>query len=161
MGERRSEVVLRRRCRRLLRELGMRPPLSVEALAERFAEHRRRPIFFEAYPLPIPGPSAVTFAEPGGDVVFYQAVAGKALSRHYMTHELAHLLLDHDPRDVHDIHLADRTVYVSPAEWEAETVATIILEWSMIFDELPRRLPASPALERVQRAFTLHRRGWM
>jgi hypothetical protein len=50
------ERVLRRRCRRLLRDLDIRPPLDVPALCGRLAERRRRPIRLIPYPIEVHGP---------------------------------------------------------------------------------------------------------
>ena len=51
-----GERELRRRCRKLLNELDIRPPLDVHELCRRVGEQRGKPIRPVAHPIPVPGP---------------------------------------------------------------------------------------------------------
>jgi hypothetical protein len=117
---------------------------------------------FKPYDLPVPGPFAVTWVDPRADVILYPNVAWEIRQDHCKAHELGHLFAGHPPELIHGVHRHRRTKYDSTEEWEAEVIASIILGWAMA----PRaaREPdgrRAPSFERVQRAFTLHRRDWL
>ena len=65
-GEKERPVVrereLRRRCRTLLNELDIRPPLDVVELCRRVGESRGKPIRLVSHPIPVPGPFGVWVA---------------------------------------------------------------------------------------------------
>lgn len=67
-----SDRKLRRRCRALLRELDIRPPLEVRELCARLADRRGRPIRLVAHPIKVPGPFGLWFMTQSMDVIFYQ-----------------------------------------------------------------------------------------
>ncbi|MGH3512520.1 MAG: hypothetical protein ACRDS0_34725 [Pseudonocardiaceae bacterium] len=161
-NRRRHEMALRRQCRELLRALDVRAPLDVEEFGRRFGEYRGRPVLFGAYDIPVPGPSAVTHVDPHADVVLYPAAAGQIRQTHCKIHELAHLVAGHPPELIRGIHLYRRTNFDSVEEWEAEVVASIILEWAMVCTAVSAAI-GRPSFDggRVERAFTLHRRGWL
>lgn len=170
-----SERQLRRRCRDLLRELGMRPPLDVTEMCHRLAAHRGRPILLMAYPIPVPGPFGIWLSTSRADHIVYQEQTTRQHQDHIVVHELGHMIADHrsdeedddllqmlypslDPETVR--RALRRTSYDNAQEREAETVATIILEWASVLDPLTPRLPLSQAGRRVHDGLG-DRMGWM
>lgn len=170
-----SERHLRRRCRDLLRELDVRPPLEVAALCERLAARRGRPIYLTPYPIPVPGPFGVWLATSRADHIVYQDQTTRRHQDHIIVHELGHMIAHHrsdeeddelllmlypslDPDSVR--RALRRTSYDSAQEHEAETVATIILQWASVLDPLTSRLPLSPAGQRMHDGLG-ERMGWL
>jgi hypothetical protein len=149
-----NEGQLRVRCRNLLRDLDIRPPLDVAQLCARIGGYRGRPIHLVEWPLAIPGPFGLSFeaALPDGvgDVIAYQRDTSKWHQDHIVLHELGHILTDYrgDDDGEDGSGVADflaiaatlpagsirrrfrRTCYDSPGEREAELIATIIMEWA-------------------------------
>ena len=137
------ERELRRRCRRMLNELGIRPPFDVGELCRVLGERRGRPIRLIEHRMPVPGPFGAWIATGTADYIIYQADTSKPHQRHIILHELGHMLAGHtatadDPGLSADAAPADlepqavrqallRTSYDTDHEREAETVATIIL----------------------------------
>jgi Zn-dependent peptidase ImmA (M78 family) len=168
-----SERELRRRCRGLLRELDVQPPLDVHEFCARLAVVRGRPIKLIPYPLWADGPFGLWFKGRSTDFIVYQEHTTKPHQRHIILHEVGHILADH-PSDESPDGLCDllgaslpeppgtlrcRTSYDQREEREAETVATIILEWASILDAM--RLPqSSDAAEGVDAALS-DRLGWL
>ncbi|MFE0027901.1 hypothetical protein [Amycolatopsis sp. NPDC059021] len=175
-----KERELRKRCRRLLNQLDIEPPLDVEVLCARLGEQRGKPIRLLAYPLEVPGPFGCWIATANADYIFYQQETTKSHQDHIILHELGHLLADHHPHG--DAEPADflrgpapgfgevdsaavrralrRTSYDEAHEWEAETVATIILEWATVVNyTIPRRADDRD-LRRIQGALGDHQ-GWL
>jgi hypothetical protein len=154
---------LRRRCKRLLNDLDIEPPLDVEALCERLGERRGRPIQLIAHPLPVPGPFGVWIAGQSADYVFYQRATTSSHQNHIILHELGHMIAEHvSDGDAEPDGLAvdtypdldtaavrralQRSSYDSAHEQEAELVATIIAEWASVLDRVaPRRSPGAAA----------------
>jgi hypothetical protein len=173
-----GERQLRKRCRRLLRDLDIRPPLDVAELCRRVGEQRRRPITLVSHPIPVPGPFGLWITAKDADYILYQRETSTSHQDHIILHELGHLLAGH--RDEGDdeplaglepdtlrIQYPDlapdavrralrRTSYDSDQEREAETVATIILEWASVLDRVGPRSAASP----MENALT-GRIGWL
>jgi hypothetical protein len=170
-----SERHLRRRCRDLLRELGIRPPLDVATLCARLAEHRGRPIHLMPFPLPVPGPYGVWLATSRADHIVYQEQTTRPHQDHIILHELGHLIAGH-PSDEDDGGLLRamfptidpevvrlmlrRTSYDTSQEREAETVATIILQWASVLDFIVPRLSSSAGSLNMQDALG-ERVGWL
>jgi Zn-dependent peptidase ImmA (M78 family) len=164
-----KERLLRRRCRRLLRELDIRPPLEVPALCARLAERRGRAIRLVPYPIETPGPFGLWFMTDSADVVFYQQETTRPHQDHIILHEIGHIIAEH--RSDAAIGgssggvLPDglrRTCYDSGNEREAELIATIILEWASVLNRLyaPGPEGESQALERLGDSLANHR-GWL
>jgi hypothetical protein len=176
-----SDRGLRRRCRALLRELDIRPPLNVRELCSRLAERRGRPIRLVAHPIKVPGPFGLWFMTESTDVIFYQQETTRPHQDHIILHEIGHLVADH-PSDEGDDDALDalapddrpdgttngtqralrRTCYDSAYEREAELVATIILEWASVLNPLnpTARPPGDPGAERLRSSLS-HHQGWM
>jgi hypothetical protein len=172
------ERELRRQCRRLLRDLDIRPPLDVAELCRRVGEQRQRPIALVSHPIPVPGPFGLWITTNDADYILYQKETSKSHQDHIILHELGHLLAGHrdeggdeplpglepDTLRAQYPDLAPdavrralrRTSYDSDQEREAETVATIILEWASVLDRVGPHSAASP----MDNALT-GRIGWL
>lgn len=170
-----SERQLRRRCRNLLRDLDIRPPLNVRQLCGRLAEHRGNPILLDPRPLPVPGPLGLWLAMDDGDHIVYQAETTRAHQDHIILHEVGHLIADHPSDELDDDLIARLFPYIDPAlvrhtlrregydtdrEREAETVATIVLQWASVLDPLAPGLSCSAGGRNMQDALG-DRVGWL
>lgn len=174
------ERELRRRCRRLLNELDIRPPLDVHELCRRVGQRRGRPIRPVAHPIPVPGPFGAWIATDTADYILYQQETSKAHQGHIILHELGHILAGHRSDEDDDALLGEtlqgqypdlapdavrralrRTSYDTEHEREAETVATIILEWASVLDSVgPPAASSGEAAQRMGTALT-DRLGWL
>jgi hypothetical protein len=170
-----SERVLRRRCRSLLRQLDVRPPLDVSEVCARLGTLRGRPIHLLAHPLPASGPFGVWLSTPAADYIVYQKHTSRPHQAHIILHELGHLIADHrgdeEDNDVLQLIYPDldpdvvrralhRTSYDNAQERDAETVATIILQWASVLDPMAYRLSATQAGQRLQGGLG-DRMGWL
>ncbi|MGW7327880.1 hypothetical protein ACWGIU_04530 [Streptomyces sp. NPDC054840] len=170
-----NERTLRKRCRSILRELGVTAPLRVPELCRLLGEHRGRPIRLVPYSLPVPGPYGLWIAGAQADFIFYQKETSQAHQDHIVLHEVGHILADHrsdEPEDaVWQEVLPDlsievinralrRTSYAEEREREAELVATIILEWASVLDRVTPRAPGDISARRVHTALS-DRQGWL
>lgn len=155
---------LRKHCKRVLRDLGVSPPLQVHELCRRLGDYRGRPIRLAPYALPAPGPFGLWVATSTADYIFYQQETSPLHQDHIILHEVGHILAD-DTRDESDLHDAinralRRTGYEEECELKAEMIATIILEWSTVLDHVITHDSEDPALGQLR--FALHPRwGWM
>ncbi|MFI6151438.1 hypothetical protein ACIBCA_01935 [Kitasatospora sp. NPDC051170] len=126
-----------------IHDLAIPRPFSVEALCERLARERGRPLHL----LPLPGPPGpgqpcgMWIATPTVDYVFHAHGTSALHRQNIVLHELGHMLCEHtglggaeltpmfsslDPAMVGRV-LA-RGGYSSPQEEEAELMAALILE---------------------------------
>ncbi|MEV5717437.1 hypothetical protein AB0L41_26400 [Amycolatopsis mediterranei] len=175
-----KERELRRRCRRLLNELGIRPPLDVFELCRSVGRQRGRPIRLIPHRIPVPGPFGAWIATPQADYIVYQQDTSKPHQRHIILHELGHLLAGHgataenhgltapgdlreqypdlEPEPIRQALL--RTSYDTDHEREAETVATIILEWASVLDRVAPKASDAGAAQRIEAALD-ERLGWL
>jgi hypothetical protein len=168
---------LRKRCRTLLRELDVRPPLDVRDLCARLARRRGRPIRLVAHPIKVPGPFGLWFMTASMDVIFYQRETTRPHQDHIILHEIGHLVADHpsdegddqawealtpEERPAQPQRALRRTCYDSAYEREAELIATYILEWASVLNPLypsARRL-ADRRVERLDSSLS-HHQGWL
>ncbi len=170
-----KERELRRRCRRLLKELGIRPPLDVLELCRSVGDQRGRPIRLIPHRIPVPGPFGAWIATAQADYVVYQQDTSKAHQRHIILHELGHMLAGHGATaENHDLagrlvpglepeavrRALLRTSYDTDHEREAETVATIILEWASVLDRVAPPSSDEGAARRMDAALD-ERLGWL
>jgi hypothetical protein len=170
-----SERALRRRCRSLLRQLDMRPPLDVAEMCDRLGTLRGRPIYLLAHPLPASGPFGVWLSTPAADHIAYLQQTSRPHQVHIILHELGHVIADHrsDEQDDDVLQMIypsidpdvvrralRRTSYDNAQEREAETVATIILQWASVLDPLAARLSPGEAGQRLQGGLG-DRMGWL
>ncbi|MQA10402.1 MAG: hypothetical protein GEU98_17970 [Pseudonocardiaceae bacterium] len=170
------ERELRRRCRRLLKELDIRPPLEVAELCRRVGQQRGKPIRLIPHPLPVPGPFGAWITTKNADYILYQRETSKAHQDHIILHELGHILAGHRGDEHDDALLTElspaeepdavrkalrRTSYDTDQEREAETVATIILEWASVLDRVASRSSLEEtAAQRMETALG-DRLGWL
>jgi len=153
------EGALRRRCRRLLRELDVRPPLDVRDLCDRLAARRGKPIRLVPYPIEIPGPFGLWFATDSADFIVYQQETTKPHQNHIILHELGHMIAEHPSDDESTAFVARRTCYDSAHEREAELIATIILEWASVLDTVHGGRQ-DPTVDRLGDSLS-HHHGWV
>jgi hypothetical protein len=181
------EHVLRQRCRALLTALDIRPPLDVVELCRRVGESRGKPIRLVEHPIPVPGPFGVWITTESADYILFQQETSKAHQNHIVLHELGHILAGHRSDEEDDLLLAElypdlepdvvrqeypdlapeavrralrRTSYDTAQEREAETVATIILEWASVLDRVARPPSADVTAQRMGTALG-DRMGWL
>lgn len=182
-----NERLLRRRCRRLLNELDIRPPLDVFELCRRVGERRGKPIRLLEHSIPVPGPFGVWISTRPADYILYQKETSKPHQNHIILHELGHLLAGHESDPCDDDLLAGlypdmspeslrkrypdlepdavrralrRTSYDTEQEREAETTATIILEWASVLDQVVRSDGSSGPVQAMGAALD-GRLGWL
>ncbi|MGP3769766.1 hypothetical protein ACTWJ8_02945 [Streptomyces sp. SDT5-1] len=180
-----SERDLRRRCRRLLNELEIRPPLDVEQLCRRFAQQRGRDLKLVPYDIPVSGPYGVWINHDLADLIVFQQQTSPAHQRHIILHELGHILAGHENHlpfelplglgrgepgdrkgltafldDGRVLRALGRSAYDRADEREAETVATIILEWASVLDHVVTGVPDQTAAQRMDMALS-DRLGWL
>ena len=181
-----SERDLRRRCRRLLNDLQIRPPLDVEELCQRFAQQQGKPIHLLPYDIPVPGPFGIWVDTADADFIVYQQQTSRAHQRHIILHEFGHRFAEHRscvpaglnpvlgrgfkaalehgditfPQESAVRSAMERSAYDDEREREAETVATIILEWASVLDHVVPRDQDDGVAERMGMALR-DRLGWL
>lgn len=86
---------LRYQCRRLLRDLQLPQPFSVEALIKRLAVQRGRPLHVRPLPGdPIPGgPYGLWLVTADADCIFYERRTSPLHREHIVLHEIGHMLM--------------------------------------------------------------------
>lgn len=153
-----SDRRLRKRCRALLRELDVRPPLDVRDFCELLARHRGRPIKLVAHPIRVPGPFGLWFMTTSMDVIFYQRETTRPHQDHIILHEIGHIIAEH-PSDEGAL---TRTCYDSDQEREAELIATYILEWASVLNPLhpTARRSGQAHVDRLDASLS-HHQGWL
>jgi hypothetical protein len=181
------ERQLRRRCRTLLNELDIRPPLDVTELCRKVGEQRGKAIRLVPHRIPVPGPFGAWVATKSADYIIYQRETSKPHQGHIILHELGHILAGHhsissdaglvdaltpdvDPATLREQYpdlepesvrrALRRTSYDCDHEREAETVATIILEWASVLDRVALRSSDRAATQRIETALD-DRLGWL
>lgn len=182
-----DEKTLRRQCRKLLRDLDVRPPLNVAELCDKIGDMRGKPIRLVPRPIPVPGPFGAWITSGKADYIFYQLETSKPPQDHIILHELGHMLAGHRPDTDGGILLGDsypdttpaalreqypdlaedavrralrRTCYDTQQEKEAETVATIILEWASVLNAVAARSAPNSAAYRIESDLS-DRLGWL
>ncbi|MBY8862060.1 hypothetical protein K7711_36675 [Nocardia sp. CA2R105] len=172
-----GERTLRRQCRDLLRELGIHPPLDVETLCRLVGERQGRPIRLIAQPIPVPGPFGAWIATARADYIFFQSETTPSHQQHIILHELGHLLASHRSEVDDESMIAmlspdgglppqlvrralQRTSYDTDQEREAETIASIILEWASVAECVAPAPSPSPTTQRIGTSLT-YRVGWL
>ncbi|HJP80120.1 MAG TPA: hypothetical protein VJ914_37965 [Pseudonocardiaceae bacterium] len=173
------ERELRRRCRRLLNELDIRPPLEVTELCRKLGEQRGRPIRLVEHPIPVPGPFGVWIATETADYILYQQHTSRSHQDHIVLHEIGHMIAGHRGEEQDNEVIAgllpgaepaaarnalptlmSRTSYDNEHELEAETVATIILEWASVLDRVVGRASSDATAAKMGTALG-DRLGWL
>ncbi|MFJ4321074.1 hypothetical protein ACIP46_38225 [Streptomyces lavendulae] len=164
---------LRRSCRRLLRKLDIQPPLRVEDLCRKLGEFRGKPIQLIPWELPMPGPFGIWMSRPSEDSIFYQKETTRLHQDHIILHEIGHILSEHSddstdggvpdlgpdfPRDLFSRGFR-RTCYAEDYEREAELIATIIQEWTVVLGSVTGGTQDSSELSALNSALN-PRWGW-
>lgn len=155
---------LRSYCRALVSDLGVSPPLDPVVLCARLAEVRGRPIKLFPKKISVAAAVGVLLAADGRDLITYQSATTLPHQGHIIYHEVMHLARGHltggaaltcgvlqgSGEESESDPSSRRSVYEDWQEWEAETGATILSEWSH-WD-----LRVSPSASRSSRARRLY-----
>jgi hypothetical protein len=144
-------------------------------MCARLARHRGKPVILTPHPIPVPGPFGVWLSTSRADHIIYQEQTTRQHQVHIILHEVGHLIADHRSDEQDDDllqtlypHLSPgvvrralrRTSYDSTQEREAETVATIVLQWASVLDVIVPRFSVSAAGQHMQGALG-DRMGWL
>ncbi len=128
-----SQLSLRKRCEKILGHLDLTHPFSLDALCNRIAEQRGRPI--RLHPLPKQaaesGVCGLWVGTASVDYVFYEAQTTPLHREHIVLHELGHILFGHhslegEENDGQAPVVLGRTNYTTRQEQEAEMLASMI-----------------------------------
>ena len=162
---------IRRICRALLGELQLNPPLDAAVLARSLGELLQHPIHLIAKHDEIVGSFGIVIPSDVGYEIIYQGATSVADQNHIIYHELGHIYLKHlgrrrgrtlfcgfappgtDPE-------RPRNLYADTSEWEAETFASVLSEWTnaVAADPFPQE-EADPVVDRLNHALG-DLRGW-
>ncbi|MCQ4079656.1 hypothetical protein NGB36_03335 [Streptomyces sp. RB6PN25] len=142
---------IRRRCKRLIQELGLPSSTDMQGMCEVVAARVGRPVHL--VPMSLDGVvSGMTATTDDGFWVFYELKTSPWHQAHIVLHELSHLLLGHDqdPAVTEDalrmwtpsvdvatamrrmgltMGLARHHCYDNPAERETEVLGTLLMEY--------------------------------
>lgn len=127
------QLSLRKRCAMILGHLDLAHPFSLDALCDRIAEQRGRPI--RLHPLPKEaaesGVCGLWVGTDTVDYVFYEAQTTPLHREHIVLHELGHILFGHHSLEGEDTDgrvptVLGRTNYTTRQEQEAEMLASMI-----------------------------------
>ncbi|MFJ6792913.1 hypothetical protein [Streptomyces sp. NPDC091268] len=130
---RHPQLSLRKRCESILGRLDLTHPFSLDALCERIAEQRGRPI--RLHPLPKEaaesGVCGLWVGTASVDYVFYEAQTTPLHREHIVLHEIGHILFGHHSLDGEESGggvptVLGRTNYTTRQEQEAEMLASMI-----------------------------------
>lgn len=170
--ERAADRKLEHRLRQQLRDLGVEPPLTVEALCQAVENKRGRPIILRPRPLPVSDPQGLWLETRRYDVVIYQEHTTAWHQRHIILHEvMGHIYGNHraDPAQHLVIpglttdavrQVMARCAYDTAQECEAEKAATFITAWASVLDEVTPAASTHPELRGVHQAMR-DSRGWL
>lgn len=137
------DIELRRRCERVLDDVDLPRPFTVERLCRQLGEQRGRPLHLHALPLQAAksGACGLWVATDTDDHFFIQPKTARMHRDHIVLHEIGHMLFDHDrySSDQSQIsalltdlsphliqRLLARTDYSTVHEQEAEMLASLI-----------------------------------
>ncbi|SDT81097.1 hypothetical protein [Actinoplanes derwentensis] len=159
-----ADRALRRRCERILADLGLPDAAGVRELCDVLAGRQGRPIHLIGEHLPTSSPCGLAVRTERFDVVFYEAGTSRMHQEHIIRHELGHLICGHLTAPVLDAEASrlllpdldpslvqavlGRTDYSEVQEKEAEMIASLLLRRSV----LARPRPAAtedPVLNRL------------
>ena len=156
---------LRARCEATLRTLEIPHPFCLPTFCEALATRRSRRILLRPVHTDV-GLCGLWFPAPDSDLIFFEEQTTPAHQTHIILHELSHMLLDHQPRDVADPetlrlllpdvapravrYALERTTYSAEDEREAELLASLTLART-VPTELHRRPRDGEAAQLLQR----------
>ncbi|MFT4043791.1 MAG: hypothetical protein QM673_11585 [Gordonia sp. (in: high G+C Gram-positive bacteria)] len=171
-GQRRSERELWALCRRSLNGLDLDLPLDVEQLCSRYGTRRGRAIRPLPYALPAGMPNGIWLAASDADYFFYQANTSPLHRDQIIIHEFGHLIAGHQmlgevsaavlaapPAGDSEAALR-RTCYSDDREWEAETLASMIVTWAEQAGDRVGVTAEDKELRGLQRLLGGHK-GWL
>ncbi|AGM05513.1 hypothetical protein [Amycolatopsis keratiniphila] len=168
-----GERKLRRGLRKELVKVGIEGPVEMAELCRRIGESRGRPIKLVAFPMEVPGPCGAWLSASSGDYIVFQSETTRIHQEHIIAHELGHILSGHraepDEEEIWSRFMPDldpgvirrllkRTQYDSVREREAETIATLLLERSLVVRLLDE--PGSSRTRRMRHVLG-EARGWL
>ncbi|MEU4428773.1 hypothetical protein AB0F81_49880 [Actinoplanes sp. NPDC024001] len=163
-----ADRTLRRRCERILAELGLPDTADVRDLCDVVAERQGRPIHLLEETLPADSPCGLAVRTERFDAIFYEANTSRLHQEHIIRHELGHLICGHLTAPVLDAEASrlllpnldpslvravlGRTNYSEVEEKEAELIASLLLRRSVLArsrQSPPEDPAASPVLGRL------------
>lgn len=155
-----TEQAIRCALRRLLHSLNLAPPLDLELLLARLAEARGRKITVQSLGIPTAGAFGALICMNRHDLILVQEGIDASHRDAIVLHEISHIVLDHfSPSESRSVTCSpgSGSYFDTPAEWEAETAARILLSWSS-----PPETCATPRQSRLTtRADSIERAlGW-
>ncbi|WP_228694917.1 hypothetical protein [Amycolatopsis japonica] len=168
-----AERKLRRGLRKEFVKFGIDGPVEMSELCRRIGESRGRPIKLIAFPMEVPGPCGAWLSASSSDYIVFQSETTRIHQEHIIAHELGHILAGHqaepDEEEIWSRFMPDldpgvirrllkRTQYDSAREREAETIATLLLERSVVVRQLAG--PGSSRTRRMRHALD-EARGWL
>lgn len=165
------DTSLRRSTRRQLRELRVRTPLSVLDICARLGESRGTEIVLKAVPFEVPGPFGLWVSTRTRDCILYQSETSPQHQNHIVRHEIGHILAGHgsdgpddavqwvEPEGPAPGRPLHRDLYGQRLEREAEVVAAILTDWTLVMDHVVPPSTEDPAIELVRDALD-DRRRW-
>ncbi|MFW0797766.1 hypothetical protein AAFP30_28450 [Gordonia sp. CPCC 205515] len=170
---RRTTRALRSLCRDTLRGLDLDLPLDVTQLCDRYGTRRGRPIRLIAHPLPAGVPNGIWLAAEDADYFFYQANTSRVHQDQIIVHEFGHMIAGHQmlgglsavaaldgPSDDDSDAALRRTCYADDREWEAEMLASMILDWAGEASDTVGHTSDNAELRGLQRLLGGHK-GWL
>lgn len=144
----------RRRCSAIVRDLEIPEPFDLGQFMAKLARQRQRAIILHPFTSRPGDPCGLWIRTAETDHIFHEQGTTPWHMTHIVTHEIAHVLLDHRGsttwHDLIDLLAPDvdaalaglilgRTAYSTQKEREAETLASLILERA---SAAPRTVPA-------------------
>lgn len=166
---------VRKHCARQIRELDLPDQVTVEAVCERVAAMRGRPVIILHHTLPPGSPCGLRIATPTADYLVVQASARPQHQELITFHEIGHVLFDPDEGQVLDPGLAGgllplvdpatvttmlgRTRFDRKAEIRAESFATLLWGRTRRWAPGPPRVVAPGADAMVGRLERVLERG--
>ncbi len=138
---------LRRRCELVLGGVEVPAPFDADVFAAVVASRRGRPLHLVPKTSDV-GPCGIWLALPDADYVFFESGTSPVHRDHIVLHELGHVLSDHNASQVisHTVlqellpsldlsvvrRVLGRTSYTAEEEREAEVMASVIYERSLM-----------------------------
>lgn len=139
-----SRVLVRRDCKALVAALEVPSPFGLEAFCRILGENRGKPINLLPTPMVFGNLCGLWLGTAKADYVFYEENTSRLHQQHIVCHELGHILCEHpakktlgsdiaraltpevEPAEVQRV--LGRETYSDDQEYEAELIATLILQ---------------------------------
>ncbi len=172
---------LRARWLALMRQLDVPAPLDLRVFADRYGQHRGRPIRLVPYPIAAGGPYGMWVAKDTTDFIMFQSETHAVHQTAIIAHEYGHMIAGHDLQEETAESLGALLPGLAPdqvgngtggalarsyhpsnsrMELEAETIATMIIRDADVVGNQPVQLQHDDSpVHRFQQALFEHR-GW-